>query len=150
MLQNQLKSEFLGWLFYAGGTALLVVMLVHSVSDYEPSDLFFLWLCVGCGWVGGFLQYRFPVGGARTAPGRSQRRAAALGPRYKLGQRLLVAGVVLGGAVTVLSVFLEKTALGEIGSVVVFALGTATAAGAIALGRRLQRAAEKAAATKTE
>ncbi len=122
-------------------------MLIHGLTDYDPGDLFFLWLCIGCGWVGGFLQYRFPVGGARTAS-RSRRRAAALGPNYKLGQTFMAAGVALGGLTTILSILLENSPLGEMASVVVFAFGTLAAAGAVAYGRRLKQAAEKTAAAQ--
>jgi hypothetical protein len=146
-LRTQLKAWFFGWLFYSFGSILVLALASRAVTDLAETDTFIIGLLFFCGWIGALLQYRFPIGGPRGAPSRSEKWKATLGPNYKIGKALLAAGLVVGATAAFVGQFLEH-AVGDDSSVglIVLVAGQALAAGCIFLGRRMMSKAERSAA----
>jgi hypothetical protein len=147
IMRRQLQAWFFGWAFYCFGVMIFLAVAIHAFTDVADSDTFVFGLFIFCGWMGAFLQYRFPIGGPRGALSRAEKRQAALGSNYKIGKVLLAVGVIVGTSAVMLNYFLENTVKdgGTVGLIVLVA-GQALAGGCIFLGRRMMNKAERAAA----
>ncbi len=146
VLRRQAHAWFFGWLFYSFGLFLLLAVTIHVCTNIADSDTFVIGLALVCGWLGGFLQFRFPIGGPRGAPTRAEKREAALGPNYKIGKALLGAGVMIGTATVLVSCWLSPADRDDsIVSTIVLVVGQGLGAGCIFLGRRMMSKAKEAA-----